>query len=102
MSAHEYRLHNSQGGAAIAVRITPRASKNEIVEVLNDGTVRVRLTSSGADEKSNAALLAFLAEVLEIPASNMEIVAGATGKDKLISIINLDAETVHQRILHRM
>jgi uncharacterized protein YggU (UPF0235/DUF167 family) len=102
MSNREYRLHDGKKGAALAIRITPRASKNEVAEIQRDGTVRIRLTASSNDEQANAALLEFLADVLDISASQMEVIAGTAGRDKLVSIIDLDAETVHQRILKRL
>jgi uncharacterized protein YggU (UPF0235/DUF167 family) len=37
--------------------------------------------------------------VLGVPKSRLDIVAGLSGRDKLISIIDMDAETAHQRIL---
>jgi uncharacterized protein YggU (UPF0235/DUF167 family) len=40
--------------------------------------------------------------VLEIPTTNLEIVAGKTGKDKLISIVDMDAETVQHKILNHL
>ncbi len=49
--------------------------------------------------KANEALVEFLSEVLEVPRSRIEIVAGQTGRDKLVSILDLDAQTVHERIL---
>lgn len=103
MSERQYHLHDGQKGAAIAIRVISRASKNEIVEIQSDGTVKVRLVAHPAeDEKANKALVAFLAEVLGISVSKLDIVAGANGRDKLISIIDLDAETVHQRILNHI
>lgn len=102
MTPRPYHLHNGQTGSALAIRVTPRASRNEIVEILNDGTVKIRLTSPPVEGKANQALVEFLAEVLDLPPSRIEIVAGATGRDKLVSILDLDTETVHQRILQRL
>ncbi len=102
MSPRKYTLHDGQKGSALAVRVTPRASHNEIVEVLSDGTIKVRLTAPPVEGQANQALLAFLSDVLDIPVSKMEIVAGGTGRDKLVSIIDLDAETAHQRILSHL
>lgn len=99
MELKKYHLHNGRKGAALAIRVTPRASKNEIVEVLSDGTVRVRLTAPPAEEKANQALINFLAQVLDMPTSSIEIVAGTSGRDKLVSVLDLDAEVVHRRIL---
>jgi uncharacterized protein (TIGR00251 family) len=102
MSSRQYHLHNGKKGSALAIRVTPRASRNEISEILSDGTVKIRLTASPVEGKANQALIEFLADVLEVPRARIEIVAGATGKDKLVSILDLDAETVHERILRKL
>lgn len=102
MSNRSFRLHDGKRGAALAVRVTPRASKNEIVEVLSDGTVKVHITAPPVEDKANQALLKFLAGVLDVPVSRLDIVAGATGRDKLISVIDLDAATVHRKIVEHI
>jgi len=99
MNDREFKLHNGQKGSALAVRVTPRASSNEIVELLEDGTIKVRLASPPSDNEANDALLAFMAEILGVPQSQLDIVAGIVGRDKLISVVNMDVETAHQRIL---
>ena len=99
MADRQFKMHNGQKGSALAVRVTPRASRNEVVEILDDGTVRIRLATSPADEEANAALIEFLAEILGVPASQLDIVAGAIGRDKLVSVVNMDVDTAHQRIV---
>ena len=102
MTHKEYNLHDGKKGAALAIRVTPRARRNEIVEVLNDGTVKIHLTAQPAEEASNQALVNFLAEILNVSVNRIEIVAGHTGRDKLVSILDLDADTVHQMILSHL
>jgi len=102
MEMKKYHLHDGKKGAALAIRVTPRASRNEIVEVLSDGTVRIRLTAPPVEGKANEALVEFLSKVLDIPPSRIEIVAGLTGRDKLVSILDMDAEVVHTRILQNI
>jgi uncharacterized protein (TIGR00251 family) len=102
MESRSFHLHDGKKGAALAVRVTPRASKNEIVDILSDGTVKVHLTAPPLEGKANEALLKFLAKVLEIPVKQLEIVAGANGRDKLISVIDMDARTVHKKIVDHM
>ncbi|MBN8580650.1 MAG: DUF167 domain-containing protein [Anaerolineae bacterium] len=97
-----YVLHDGKKGSALALRITPRASRNQIAGVLNDGTVKVQITSDPADEAMNSELVAFLAEVLGVPKTRVEIVAGMNGRDKLVSILDMDVETAHQRIVAHM
>ena len=99
MSDRKYNLHDGKKGAALAVRVTPRASRNEIAEVLDDGTIKIRIAAQPADDEANAAVLDFMAEILGVPKSRLDIVAGLTGRDKLISVVDMDAETAHQRIV---
>jgi uncharacterized protein (TIGR00251 family) len=99
MADRKFNLHSGQKGSALAVRVTPRASRNEIVEVLEDGTIKVRIAAPPADEEANTALIEFLAEILGVPKSRLDIVAGASGRDKLISVVDMDVETAHQRIV---
>ena len=97
--SRKYDFHDGKRGSALAVRITPRASRNQIVGVLNDGTIKVHLAAEPSDDKANVELVGFLAEVLGVPKSRVEIVAGASGRDKLVSVLDMDVETVHQRVL---
>jgi uncharacterized protein len=102
MEKREPRLHDAKGGSALAIRVTPRARKNEIVEVQSDGTVRIRLTAPPVEGKANEALVVFLADVLGIAKSRIQVVAGASGRDKLVTIDDLDAWSVHEKILARL
>jgi uncharacterized protein (TIGR00251 family) len=99
MKERSYHLHDGQSGAAITVRIIPRSSRNEISEILEDGTVKIRLTAPQNEEKSNQALIAFLSDVLGVKPKQLEVVAGLSGNDKLITIMDMDKAAVQERIL---
>jgi len=99
MSDRKFNLHDGKKGSALAVRVTPRASRNEIVELLDDGTIKIRIAAPPSDNEANETLIEFLSEILGIPKSRLDIVAGVAGRDKLISVVDMDTETVHQRIL---
>ena len=100
--SRKFELHSGQRGSALAVRITPRASRNQIVGVLDDGTIKVYLVSDPSEDELNAELLSYLAEVLGVPKSRVEVVAGENGRDKLVSILDMDVDTAHQRVLAHM
>lgn len=99
MADRKFKMHDGKKGSALAVRVTPRASRNEVVEVLDDGTVKVRIAAPPADDEANTALIEFLSEILGVPTSMLDIVAGESGRDKLVSITDMDVETAHQRIV---
>jgi len=96
------KLQRGRSGAALAIRVTPRARKNEIAQVLEDGTIKVRLTAPPIEGKANEALLQFLSEVLGVATNRIEIIAGMTGRDKLVSVEDLDPETAQERILSKV
>lgn len=102
MTKRKYRFHDGKKGAAISIRVTPRARKNEIVEVLSDLTVKIRLTAPPVEGKANKELVKFLSEVLGAPKSDIEIVAGQTGRDKIVSILDVDSDTVHKLLLENI
>jgi uncharacterized protein (TIGR00251 family) len=102
MAQRNYKLHDGKKGAALAVRVTPRASKNQIVGALHDGTIKIRITAAPTEGQANDELVKFLSGVLGVAKSRIEIVAGSTGRDKLISVLDIDAETLHKKIVENI
>ena len=95
----KYDLHDGKMGAAITVRVTPRSKRNEISEIMKDGMIKIHLTSNADEAQTNQELIKYLAEVLQVAPKNIEIVAGTSGQDKLITILTLDTEMVQERIM---
>ncbi len=102
MTERHYHLHDGKKGAALTVRVIPGARKNEVAEILNDGTLKIRLVNTADDQKLNRNLREFLAGVLQIPAGRIDIVAGLGGLDKLITVLDLDASVLQERILKKI
>lgn len=98
----KFRMHDGKTGSAITVRITPKSSRNEIAEVLNDGTVKIRLKAINAEGPANALLIELLAGVLGVSQVQIEIVAGEKSKDKLVTIANIDPEMVQEKIIAQL
>lgn len=94
----KFHVHSGKSGAALAVRVTPRARRDEISGVREDGTLKIRLTAPPVEGKANAALVAFLAQALGVDAARIEIVAGESGRDKLVSILDLTSEELQAKL----
>lgn len=93
-----FKLHSGKSGAALTLRVTPRARKTEFAGVLEDGILRVRVAAPPVEGKANAELLSFLAKVLGVRKNRLEIIAGQRGLDKIVSVLDLSAEEVQTRI----
>lgn len=94
----EFKITDAQQGAAFAVRVVPRASKNEIAGQVGDA-IKVRLTAPPVEGKANKALIAFLAQELGVRKSQVEIVAGETSRNKVICVLGLSPAEVEERLL---
>jgi len=95
----KYKLHDGKLGAALTIRVTPRARKTEISGFMGDGTLRIRVSAPPVDGKANTALIKFLAKILGVKKSSVEIVAGEKSLSKIVSVLDLSARQVEQRIL---
>jgi len=102
MAERKFKLHDGKKGSALAVRVTPRASRNEIVEILNDSTIKIRIAAPPVDGEANEVLIEFLADILGVSKSRLDIVAGVSGRDKLIAVLDMDVDTAHSRIVAHM
>lgn len=94
----KFKLHDGKRGAALTVRVTPRARKTEFAGIMEDGTIRIRVTQPPVEGKANVALIEFLAKVLGVSKRRIEIVAGEKGLDKIVSIEGVTAVEVEGRI----
>jgi hypothetical protein len=102
MCSRNPRFYDGKKGAALAIRVTPRAKKDEVSAILDDGTIKIRLTAPPVGGKANASLIKFLSEILGVSRSKIEIIAGESGRDKLVSILDIDSRTAQEKILHYM
>ena len=102
MTQRNYKLHDGKMGAAIAVRVTPRATKNQIIGALSDGTIKIHIATVPTEGQANEELIEFLAGILGIPKDRIEVVAGDTGRDKLVSVLDMDSETLHRKIVENI
>jgi uncharacterized protein (TIGR00251 family) len=93
-----FRFHDGRIGSAMAVHVTPRARKDELSGIAPDGTLRVRLTAPPVEGAANKALLELLARVLGVRTSSLEIIGGEKGKDKIVSVVDLDAHYVEEKV----
>lgn len=78
-------LAPADGGVRLRVRVQPRASRNEIAGAHGD-ELRIRLQAPPVDGAANEALVRFLAEVLDVPRSAVEIVSGLAARSKTVAV----------------
>ena len=86
-------------GVCLKIRLQPRASQQEIGEVLGN-ELKIKVTAPPVDSAANQALVEFLAETLGCSRSAVQIVRGHTSRHKTIFITGKTAEEI-AKILNR-
>ena len=81
----------------IHLRVIPRARRTEISGRRGDA-ILVRLAAPPVDGAANDALIAFLAERLEIPRRQIALARGATTRDKTIAVDGLSPAEIARRL----
>ena len=89
---------SASGGCTISVRVHPGAKRNAITGT-HDGAVKISLTTPPTDGRANQALIAFLAERLNIPRASIDLIAGATSRTKTLRLTGITAEEAESRLV---
>jgi uncharacterized protein (TIGR00251 family) len=91
-------LKSEKRQAEFDVRVIPRSPRSR-VDGLRGGAILIRLSAPPVDGAANDALIAFLAEALDVPRRSVQIVSGEKSRDKRVRIDGLDKAAVHARLL---
>jgi len=83
--------------AVIAVRVTPRSSRDAIEGVDEAGELRVRVTAAPADGAANAAVARLLAKELHLPKGALSVASGTTSRHKRLLIEGVGAAELRSR-----
>ena len=92
----------AKDGIRLALRLTPKASRDQIGEIAPEAdggaVLKVSVTTVPEDGKANAALIALLAKKWKLAKSSIEIIQGATDRRKTL-FIEGEPDELARRIL---
>lgn len=81
----------------IALHVIPKASRNEVLGwvATQDGgrALKVKVTAVPEDGKANEAVIGLLAKYWDCPKRELSLKSGATSRNKIIKISNLNLYT---------
>ena len=90
-------ISQRDNAAAFAVKVQPRARKNEIKGEI-DGALKVALTAPPIEGRANEACIEFFAKLLKVPRSSITIASGASSRNKVLRIAGVTAQYVRDRL----
>jgi len=88
----------AKAAAILDIRVIPRAPTSR-VDGMRGRAILIRLAAPPVDGAANAALVAFLAEVLRLPRRQVTILSGETSRNKRVQIDGMDEAAVRDRLL---
>jgi uncharacterized protein (TIGR00251 family) len=91
-------LRAVSNGVSLAVKVQPRASRDEIGEASGD-ELKIKVIAPPVDSAANEALLRLLSEALRCPRSAVQMLRGNTSRHKVIFIQGMDPETVMAKLV---
>src|SRR5688572_17662517 len=90
-------LNSSNAATVIAVKVVPRAAKNEIVGWL-EGALKVRVTAPPENGRANRALEELLAGALQLKKNAVTVTAGKSSARKHVAIAGLTRHEIVRRL----
>ena len=79
----------ADGSVILTLHIQPGAKKTEITG-LHGEALKIRLAAPPVDGKANAALIAWAAKAFGVPKAQVELLHGASGRQKLLGVQFVD------------
>ncbi|WP_413774134.1 DUF167 family protein [Candidatus Nitrosacidococcus sp. I8] len=74
----------------LRIRLQPNARRNEILGI-HGNQIKIKITAPPIEGKANLYLIDFLAKLFKVNKSKIDIVAGATSRDKQVCINGITA-----------
>ena len=91
-------VQETDQGVILAIRVQPRASRNEIIADLGDEQLKVRIAAPPTDSAANKALTKFIAKSLVVPPRTVSLIRGDKNRSKVLLIANTNAASVLAKI----
>jgi uncharacterized protein (TIGR00251 family) len=83
----------ARGTVSFAVRVQPRASRDEIAGVV-EGAMKIRLCAPAVENRANEALVEFLAAVLKTSKSAVRIRSGEQSRIKRVEVLGVTQQQI--------
>ena len=88
---------SEDGGLTLSLHIQPGAKRTGIAG-LHGEALKIRLAAPPVDGRANECLIAFVADVCDLPRRNVRLLSGETSRQKVLRIDGADESTA-QRLL---
>ena len=75
-----------EGEIILTIKVIPKSKKTQLVGLLNDGKLKIKIAAVPEKGKANQELIKFLSKIFEVKSRQIEIIQGETSPLKTIKI----------------
>jgi uncharacterized protein len=87
--------------AEISVRVTTRASREQLAGLRDDGVLLARVSAPPVDGRANRALCKLIARAAGVAPSKVSIVRGEHSRDKLVRVEGVEPAALRDALISR-
>ena len=92
-----FQINEFKNGLTFEIQVTPRASRAEITG-WQDGALKLKVTAQPVEGAANLACINLLAQALKLRKSQLEILAGAKSRKKIVLAKDISKEDLEEKI----
>jgi hypothetical protein len=87
------KIYEKAGTVRLHTYVQPRAARSEVVGEHGD-SIKIRITAPPVEGEANAELEKFIAKLLGVAASRVEVVSGTSSRRKVVAIEGMTVAAV--------
>jgi uncharacterized protein (TIGR00251 family) len=92
-----FKINETKNGLTFEVKVTPGVSRAQMVG-FQDGALKLKVTAQPVEGAANNACIKLLSEALKLRKSQVEILAGAKSRRKIVLIKDVTRKDLEMRL----
>jgi uncharacterized protein (TIGR00251 family) len=85
--------------AEISVRVTTRASREQLAGLRDDGVLLARISAPPVDGRANRALCKLIARAVGVAPSKVTVIRGEHSRDKLVRVEGVEPAALREALV---
>ena len=92
-------LTPTKDGTLLTLRVSPGAKRTSIEDLYGESALKLRVAAPPADGRANAEVERFLAGLLRVSRSDVDLIQSSSSRDKVVLVRGLDQVQTHNALL---
>ncbi|MGI9050823.1 MAG: DUF167 domain-containing protein [Rubrobacteraceae bacterium] len=86
-------------GVLLDLRVSPKAKETAVTGAYGEATVKMKVAAPPVERRANAEIERFLAGLLRLPLSQVSVIRGISGRDKVVLFRDIESREVREGLM---